>query len=99
MRGATLEDETATVFRNVLKQHRLIAINTHFDDRYTFYNSSGSGGSRIDFVCMPQELFEGVPMQVSLSYSLDHTGFLQAAEERPNRDQLRKCITQGEKRV
>ena len=28
-RGATLEDETATMFRNVLKQHRLIAINTH----------------------------------------------------------------------
>ena len=45
---------------NVLKQHRLIAINTHFDDRYTFYNSSGSGRSRIDFVCMPQELFEAV---------------------------------------
>ena len=43
MRGAAIEDETATMFRSVLKQHRLIAINTHFDDRYTFYNSSGSG--------------------------------------------------------
>ena len=38
-------------------------------------------------------------MQVSLSYSLDHTGFSQGAEERLNRDQLRKCITHGEKRV
>ena len=123
-RGASIEDETATMFRSVLKQHRLIAINTHFDDRYTFYNSSGSGRSRIDFVCMPQELFEAVshagicegagrrlqlvnvcrlfdhvPVQVSLSYSLDHTGFSQEAEERLNRDQLRKCITHGEKRV
>ena len=43
-RGAAIEDETATMFRSVLKQHRLIAINTHFDDRYTFYNSSGRGG-------------------------------------------------------
>ena len=82
------------------------------------------GRSRIDFVCMPQELFEAVshagicegagrrlqlvnvrrlfdhvPVQVSLSYSLDHTGFSQASEERLNRDQLRKCITHGEKRV
>ena len=31
-RGAKIEDETATMFRNVLKQHRLIATNTHFDD-------------------------------------------------------------------
>ena len=123
-RGASIEDETATMFRSVLKQHRLIAINTHFDDRYTFYNSSGSGGSLIDFVCTPQELFEAVshagicegagrrlqlvnvcrlfdhvPVQVSLSYSLDHSGFSQEAEERLNRDQLRKCITHGEKRV
>ena len=122
-RGASIEDETATLFRSVLKQHRLIAINTHFDDRYTFYNSSGSGESRIDFVCMLQELFEAVshagicegagrrlqlvnvcrlfdhvPVQVSLSYSLDHTGFSQGAEERLNRDQLRKCITHGEKK-
>ena len=72
-------------------------------------------GSRIDFVCMPQELFEAVShagicegagrrlqlvnvrrlfdhvqVQVSLSYSLDHTGFSQAAEERLNRDQLKR---------
>ena len=124
IKGAKLEDETATMFRNVLKQHRLNAFNTHSDDSFTFYNSSGTGKSRIDFVCMPQELFQAVshagvcegagrrlqlvnvrrlfdhvPVQVSLSYSLDHTGFSQAAEERLNRDQLRKCITHGEKRV
>ena len=105
--GAKLGDETATMFRNVLKQHRLIAINTHFDDRYTFYNSSGDGGSRIDFVCIGicegagrrlqlvnvRRLFDHVPVQVSLSYSFDHTGFSQASEERLNRDQLRKCMS------
>ena len=46
-----------------------------------------------------RRLFDHVPVQVALSYSLDHTGFSQGAEERLNRDQLRKCITHGEKRV
>ena len=46
-----------------------------------------------------RRLFDHVPVQVSLSYSLDHTGFSQAAEERVNRDQFRKCITHGEKRA
>ena len=40
-----------------------------------------------------------VPVLVSLSYSLDHSGFSQESEERLNRDQLRRCITHGEKRI
>ena len=55
-------------------------------------------GRRLQLVNV-RRLFDHVPVPVSLSYSLDHTGFSQASEERLNRDQLRKCITHGEKRV
>ena len=52
------------MFRYVLKQHRLIAINTHFDDRYTFYNSSGREGGRslISCVCL-KSFSRRFPMQ------------------------------------